>query len=149
MTTDQLLSLKSKTTLLVKNDPFEYRGRAEITLKSGDIIFWLFSDEGTFLSVNLDTDEVIYFRPTESELESDEEGAVFGGQPYELSYEDKGTVTAIFDEAAVEENDILNFTDYENDEGGMVRASENESTGESAVLTGTVLVEEETAVVED
>lgn len=149
MTTEQLLSLKSNTILLVKNDPFEYRGKAEITLEGGDIIFWLFSDEGTFLCVNPDTDEVIYFRPTESELEGDEEGVAFGGEPYELSYEDKGTVTKIFDETAVEENDILNFSDYENDEGDLVRASENESTGESTVFTGNILVEEETAVVED
>lgn len=149
MTTDQLLSLKSNTTLLVKNDPFEYRGKAEITLKGGDIIFWLFSDEGAFLCVNPDTDEVIFFRPTESELENDEEGAIFGGTPYELSCEDNGTVTKVFDEAAVEENDILNFTDYENSEGDLVRASENESTGESSVFTGNILVEEETAVVED
>jgi len=150
MTTEQLLALKTNTTLLVKNDPFEYKGRADITLDGGDVIHWLFSDEGTFLCVNPDTDEVIYFRPTESELESgDEEGMAFEGKPYEISYEDKGTVTAIFDETAIEEGDNLNFTDYENTEGDLVRASENVSTGESTIFTGVVLVEEETVVVED
>jgi len=149
MTTEQLLSLKSNTTLLVKNDPFEYKGRAEITLEGSEIIYWLFSDEGAFISVNPVTDEMIYFRSTDSELENDEEGAAFEGEPYEISYEDKGTVTTIIDDTTVEEGDVLNFTDYENDDGEFVRAQENESTGESQVFTGVTLVEEETAVVED
>jgi len=149
MTTDQLLALKTNTTLLVKNDPFEYKGRAEITLEGSEIIYWFFSDEGAFISLNPKTEETIYFRQAESEFETDEEGAVYEGEPYELSTEDKGTVTAVFDDTAVEEGDVFTFTDYENDEGRIVRAQENESTGESQVFTGLVLVEEEVAVVED
>jgi hypothetical protein len=143
------LSLKSNTTLLVKNDPFDYKGRAEITLEGSQIIHWFFSEEGAFISANLDTEEMIYFFPVEGEVETDEDGAVFEGEPYELSAEDKGTVSAIFDETAVEAGDILNFTDYENSDGELVRAQENESTGESQVFTGGVLVEEEVVVVDD
>jgi len=149
MTTEQLLALKTNTTLLVKNDPFEYKGRADVTLAGGDVIHWLFSDEGAFVSLNPDTDEMVYFRQADSELECDEEGAVYEGEAYETSYEDKGTVTKIIDETTVEESDALNFTDYENDDGDLVRAQENDSTGESQVFTGAVLVEEEVVVVED
>ncbi|KKT69837.1 MAG: hypothetical protein UX09_C0033G0005 [Candidatus Uhrbacteria bacterium GW2011_GWE2_45_35] len=149
MTTNQLLALQSNTTLLVKNDPFEYKGRAEITLDGGEIIFWLFSDEAAFVSINPVTDEVVFFRQTESELEGDEEGALFEGEPFELSCKDHGTVSVITDEASLEEEDILDFTDYENKEGEIVRVVENSSTGDSQVYTGIVLVEEETKVVED
>lgn len=149
MTTDQLLSLKSNTILLVKNDPFEYKGRAEVTLEGSEVIYWFFSDEETFISLNPKTEETIYFRQAESEFDTDEEGTVYEGEPYELSTEDKGTVTAVFDDTAVEEGDIFNFIDYENDEGRLVRAQENESTGESQIFIGLVLVEEEVVVVED
>lgn len=149
MTIEQLLSLKPNTTLLVKNDPFDYKGRVDITLEGGDVVYWFFGDEGMFISLNPETEEMFSFRPTESELESDEEGASFEGKPYELSYEDKGTVTAVVDEAAVEENDVLNFTDYENVDGDLVREQENESTGESQVLVGRLLLEEEIVLVED
>lgn len=149
MTTEQLFSLKPNTTLLVKNDPFDYKGQAEITLEGKEIIYWFFGDEGNFISLNPSTEEIVFFQPTESELESDEEGAVFGGEPYELSYEDKGTVTKISEETAIDENDVINFTDYENDEGELVRVLENESTGESQIFTGRVLVEEEILAVED
>lgn len=149
MTIQQLLSLASNTTLLVKNDPFEYRGRSEITLEGGVVVHWLFSDEGAFVSINPETEEMIFFQIAENELETDEEGAAYGGEPLELSYEDHGTITATIDEAAVEENDVFNFTDYENDDGLMVRTLENESTGESQIYTGQVLVEEEVVLVED
>ncbi|MFA6132315.1 MAG: DUF4178 domain-containing protein [Patescibacteria group bacterium] len=149
MTTDQLLALKTNTTLLVKNDPFEYKGRAEVTLEGSELVYWLFSDEGAFIYLNPKTDETIFYRPAESDLETDEEGAVYEGEPYELSTEDRGTVTAVFDETAVEEGDVFNFTDYENNVGRLIRAQENESTGESQVFVGTVLVEEETVVVEN
>jgi hypothetical protein len=149
MTTEELLALKTNTTLLVRNDPFEYKGRAEVTLERSEIIYWLFSDEGAFVCLNPKTDEVIYYRLAESELETDEEGAVYEGEPYELSAEDRGTVTAVVDETAVEEGDVFNFIDYENDAGRLVRVQENESTGESHIFEGVVLVEEETAVVED
>jgi len=149
MTTEQLLALKADTILLVKNDPFEYKGRADVTLDGGVIIHWFFSDEGAFISLNPDTEEMIYFRLADSELECDEEGAVYEGEAYEVSYEDKGTITKISDETTVEESDSLNFTDYENDDGDLVRAQENESTGESQIFTGAVLVEEEVVVVED
>lgn len=149
MNTDQFFSLKPNTTLLVQNDPFDYKGRSEITLEGSEIVHWFFSDAGAFISLNPKTDEMIYFRPAESDFAADEEGAVYEGEPYELSAEDKGTVTAVFDDTAVEEDDIFNFTDYENNDGRLVRAQENESTGESQVFVGTVLVEEEVAVVED
>jgi len=149
MTTKELLSLKPNTTLLVKNDPFEYKGRAEITLEGSEIVHWFFSDDGSFISLNPVTDEAIFFQLTESELEIDEEGAAFEGEAYELSYEDRGTITSIFDEAMVEEDDVFNFTDYEDEDGELVRTMENESTGESQIYTGQVLVEEETVLVED
>jgi hypothetical protein len=149
MTTEELLSLPSNTTLLVKNDPFEYKGRAEITLEGGEIEHWLFSDEGAFISVNPETDEKVYYRLAESEFESDEEGAVYEGEPYESTYKDHGTVTAITDGAAFEEEDVLDFQDYENDEGELIRDLENSSTGDKQVYTGMVLVEEEVKVVED
>ena len=66
-----------------------------------------------------------------------------------MSYEDHGTVTGVADEATVEVDDVLNFTDYENDDGGLVRTMENESTGDNQIYTGQVLVEEEIMVVED
>jgi hypothetical protein len=149
MTTEQLLALKPNTTLLVKNDPFEYKGRAEITLEGSEIVYWLCSDDGAFIFINPKTDETIFFQVAESEFEIDEEGASYEGEAYELSYEDHGTVTGVADEATVEVDDVLNFTDYENDDGGLVRTMENESTGDNQIYTGQVLVEEEIMVVED
>ncbi|MFH1252831.1 MAG: hypothetical protein V1664_00660 [Candidatus Uhrbacteria bacterium] len=150
MTTQELLLLKPNTTMLVKNDPFDYRGRSDITLVGGVIVYWFFSDEGSFISVNPDSDEMILFRVADSELEVDEEGAIYEGESLEVSYEDHGTITAVTNEAAVEENDAFNFSDYENDDGSvLIRSLENESTGESQVYTGQVLAEEEILMVED
>lgn len=153
MTTEKLLhELQPGTTLLVRNDPFEYQGRAEITLHGGDVVYWLFSDDGSFVSVNPETDEMVDFWVAEEEVESDEEepdAVGYQGDSYELSYEDKGTVTAIVGEAPVEENETYLFKDFENDDGELVRILKNEASGDEQAYNGGVLVEESVSAVED
>jgi hypothetical protein len=153
MTTSQLLQkLEPGMTLLVRNDPFEYQGRAEITLAGGDVVHWLFSDDGSFVSVNAGTDEMVDFWVADEEVERDEEepdAVGYQGESYELSYGDKGTVTAIVGEVPVEEGETYLFKDFENDDGELVRILENEASGDEQAYSGGVLVEEFVAVVEE
>ena len=48
MTLKQLLeTTQPGQTLLAHNDPFDYQGKAEITLEGGDVIYWLFNEKTT------------------------------------------------------------------------------------------------------
>lgn len=152
MTTDEILHhLEPGTTLLVRNDPFEYVGKAEITLDGGDVVYWLFADDGSILSVNPQTDEMTDFWMVEEQLEREEgeDIVAYGGESYELSYKDKGSVTTVEGETTVEENEGYKFEDFENDDGELVRILENENNGDQQAYSGGILVEEDIAVVED
>ena len=74
MTTEQLLALKPNTTLLVKNDPFEYKGRAEITLDGSEIVYWLCSDDGALFSLILKPMKRFFFKLLRANLKSMKRG---------------------------------------------------------------------------
>ncbi|HBO99696.1 MAG: hypothetical protein UU48_C0006G0073 [Candidatus Uhrbacteria bacterium GW2011_GWF2_41_16] len=153
MTLKQLLeTTQPGQTLLAHNDPFDYQGKAEITLEGGDVIYWLFNEKDSFISVNPETDEMVDFRGVEDEVEREEDdpGTVgYEGDNYELSYEDRGTLTKIEGDIPLEEGHIFVFKDYEKEDGGLVRILENEMTGEEQIYAGSILVEEEVTLVED
>ncbi len=149
---DLLQTIEPGTTLLVRNDPFEYSGRAEVTLDGGEVVHWLFADDGSFVSVNPETDEMIDCWMAADEVEQDEEDpdvVGYHGESYELSYHDKGSITAVVGETPVEEGETYVFRDFENDDGELVRIVENDTTGDTQAYHGAVLVEESVAVVED
>ncbi|MBI4598589.1 hypothetical protein HY734_00130 [Candidatus Uhrbacteria bacterium] len=152
MTTEELLkTLKTSQTLLVHNDPLDYQGRAEVTLDGGVKVYWLFGEDGAFISVNPETDEMMDFWKAEEDIEREEDvvGVGYRGENYELSYEDKGSVTKVEGDVPVEEGEVFIFQDYENESGALVRTVQNETTGDEQSYTGSVLAEEEVTLVED
>src|SRR3989339_305926 len=150
MTTEELLSnLEPGNTLLARNDPFDYRGKAEITLDGGDRVYWLFGDEGAFLSVNPQTDEIMIFTPAEGEVEEEEDIVSYFNDSYELSYEDHGEMTSVEEIISGEEGNQFHFRDFEDEEGRVIRLLENESTNEENAYAGSVLLEEDLTLVEE
>jgi len=103
-----------------------------VALHGGDVVYWLFSDDGSFVSVNPETDEMVDFWVAGEEVERDEEEpdvVGYQGDSYELSYEDKGTVTAIVGEVPVEENETYLFKDFENGEIEFLSSLARPSSG--------------------
>jgi hypothetical protein len=153
MTSEELLHhVEPGTTLLVRNDAFDYAGKAEVTLDGGDVVYWLFAEDGSFVSVNPQTDEMVDFWTTGEELEREEEEpdvVGYQGENFELSYHDRASVTKVVGEVPVDEGEVYVFQDFENDDGELVRILQNEASGDEQAFTGGILIEEHVAVVED
>jgi len=107
--------------LQVLNSPFMYTGKTTLNLEGGEGVFWLFAEDERMLSVNPTTDEVVAFTPYEEELNIEEDAIVYRGEEYELSYEDKGTVTSSEDGADFDEETHVRWRDYEAEDGEIIR----------------------------
>ncbi len=127
----------------IHNLPFVYAGKAKMTLDGGDVRYWLFEEDGGFLAVAPDAEELMLFEPVDGELEPQGGMILHKGDEHEFSYEDAGAATEVEGEAATEEGDRYAFSDYESDEGKIVRLVSNENTGEAKAYEGTVVVEED------
>ncbi len=142
MNISQLLLTELGESVSVLNQPFQYMGRAEVTLDDGTKIFWLYNDNEGLLSVAPDTEELILFDRVHDEVEPSDV-ILYQGKEFEFNYEDAGNVTAIEGDSETEEDDRYLFTDYQSKDGQTLRLISNENTGEAGVYFGKILSEDD------
>ncbi|MBU0646188.1 hypothetical protein KJ611_01770 [Patescibacteria group bacterium] len=140
---DLLHNLEPDSEMTILNEPFSFAGQIEITLEGGEVLHWLFSNEGDILSVAPHNEELFFFQPLDEEIEPQGEVFFFRNKEYELDYEGAGTVTAASEDSGVEEEDQYSFMDYEADNGELIRQLHNLNTGEEQGYLGKIVVEED------
>ncbi|KKW32485.1 MAG: hypothetical protein UY77_C0022G0001 [Candidatus Uhrbacteria bacterium GW2011_GWA2_53_10] len=140
---DLLHHLKPGSQMNIHNKPFVFAGKAKITLDGGDVRYWLYEEDGGFLAVAPDAEELVLFHLLDEEIDPQGGMILHKGDEHEFSYEDAGVATGVDGGAAAEEGDRYSFSDYESDEGRVVRLITNENTGEIKAYEGTVVVEED------
>lgn len=154
MTTEELLSdLEPGTKLSIQNEPFSYIGKANVRLKGADRLTWLYDKNGSMLSIDPETDEMMLFQVVEEEIdraeeddeeEKREETVFYRNQEFTSAYVDEGSVMAVHDGAPFDDGETFELHDYENDDKGLLlRVIHVEATGEDQVYLGTVVVEED------
>jgi hypothetical protein len=148
MRLDELLTAQQKAELMVSNEPFTLSGKATVTLDGGEVRHWLFNAEGGMLSVSPDDEELVFYRSLDEEVEPEDENIGFQGKEYEFSYEDIGSVTEVDGDALVEPDERYTFSDYESDNGELIRLVRNENTGETMAFVGSVVGEDDVVAVE-
>ena len=140
---DLLHHLKPGSQISIHNKPFVYTGKAKVTLDGGDVRHLLFEEDAGFLAIAPDAEELVLFSLLDEELDPQGGMILHKGEEHEFSYEDAGVATGVDGGAAAEEGDRYSFSDYESDEGRVVRLITNENTGEIKAYEGTVVVEED------
>jgi hypothetical protein len=143
MKVQKLLTTDLGTELSVSNEPFMLQSKLTLRLEGGVDAHWLFAENGAALAINPETEEMLFLRPVEKEIEHDDEVVVESGKDYEFSYEDRGFVEALGGEGVFDEGDELEFMDYEAGDGDRVRIVTNTYNGEERVFVGNVVTEED------
>ena len=135
--------LEPGAQVTVTNKPFQFTGKGKLTLDGGDLRYWLANDEGGMLAISPDDEEIVSFERVDEELEPEDGIVLHRGKEHEFTYEDSGAVTEVIGEASVEEDDRYGFSDYEDEDGAIVRLVTNENTGDLTAYYGHVVVEED------
>jgi len=73
---------------------------------------------------------------------------LYQNKEYEFSYEDAGAVTGVDGDAETEEGDRYLFSDYESQDGRLIRLLSNENTGEVSAYVGQVVSEDDLSEIE-
>lgn len=139
MTIKEVLeALKNDCPVVVGDTTFEPRGLDELTLETGDFVYWASKQDGTWLSIDPASDEIIMFEDIDEELEPEDDTVVYGGEDYEFSYEDTATLKS--DDG---EESVMRFREFESGGGDIIRITESESTGDIRISVGAKLTEED------
>lgn len=132
----------------VFNEPFSLIGSAQVLLDGGDMRHWLFERDGGMLAVSADDEEVIAFEHIEEELEPQGDTILYSGKEYEFSYEDAGVISDDMGDIPFESDDRLTFSDYESEDGQILRVITSEHTGDTIAYLGNMVVEEDILPIE-
>lgn len=135
--------LEPGSRITVSNKPYAYTGKAKITLAGGDVRYWLANSSGGMLAIAPDDEEIVVFESVDEEVEPEDGLVLYRGKEHEFSYEDSGAVTEVVGETEFEEDDRYAFSDYESDDGAVVRLVTNENTGDQYAFYGRIVVEED------
>ena len=134
---EALEKLQKEEPIVVRDRTFEPRGLDEVILDTGETVYWAHSKDGTWLSIDPEGEEIIFFEDLDEELEPEDEIVVYGGADYEFSYE--GKITLLQEDGGT----ILTFREYEGPSTAIVRIMEDEGTGDMTYSYGKKLTEEE------
>lgn len=129
--------LRDDAAIVVHGRTFEPQGVREVTLETGEKVYWAEGKDGTLLSLAPESDEILLFEEMAETPEPEDDMVVCGGEDYELSYEG----TAVVREG--ESNISYALKDFEGPDGNILRLREEEMSGETAAMFGTPLTEED------
>ena len=105
---------------------------------------WLYDDgEERMISVVADEDELVLFEKIQELIEAEDEAVLYQNKEYEFTYADAGMVTEVVGESVTEVKDKYTFTDYEAQNGELIRIINNENTGENSAYLGRVVGEDD------
>lgn len=138
-----LLELEIDSHLTISTEVFTLAGKSRVRLEDGSRYDWLFADEDLFLAINPDAEEMMLFSLLETSLEKDDEVVVENGKDYEFSYQDRGNVVRSEGDSPYDQGDDLEFSDYEADDGDVIRIITNSYNGEERSFLGRVVTEED------
>lgn len=145
MTIAQLIRLAPDTNITVSNKPFACAGSCILSLDGDGKRSWIFEEDGGMLAVCAEDEEIISFESIDEEMEPEGGMILYRGKEFEFSYEDAGAVSKAAGDVEAEDDDRYAFSDYESDEGEIVRLVTNENTGEVKGFFGRMVVEEDIA----
>ena len=148
MRLDELLTAPLRSEFTVSNQPFTFAGKATMELDGGEARHWLFDNNGRMLSVSPSEEEVLSFRLLDEAMEPENETVVYQGKDYEYSYEDIGSVSDAEGDTQVEPEERYAFSDYEADDGELIRLVRNENTGDTMAFIGSMVGEDDVIAVE-
>ena len=144
MTSQEIINLAELgNELQVLNSPFKYVGKTVLTLEGGETVYWIFAEDNRLLSVNPSTDEIIAFAPLEEEQDIEEDTIVHRGEEYELSYEDKGSVSSSDDGADFDSGTQVSLRDFESEDGEIIRVIATTQHEEPMSYIGQVTLEDD------
>ncbi len=129
--------LKNDEPIVVRDKTFKPKGAYALTLDTGEVIYWVYSNDDGWLSLDEDSDEILFMTELDEEVEPEDDIVVYGGKDYEFSYE--GSAHMKDDEAG--ENYV--FKEYESPAGEIIRIMERESTGDMSYHSGVKLTDED------
>lgn len=139
MTIEEVLeALQNDCPVVVGDTTFEPTGVDAIILETGEKVYWAHEGDGSWLSIDPSSDELILFEDIDEELEPEDDVIVYGGEDYEFSYE--GTATMKSEEG---EEISMSFREFESPAGEIIRLTSSESTGDTKISLGTKLTEDE------
>jgi hypothetical protein len=149
MTIHELFTkIQVQKTLMVAEQEFKIFSLERTHLTTGDVCVWLWSPDGEWLIADQSADEFILFSPTEEELEVGEDGFVaYRGENFEELNVDRGIVDQVEDgedeTPKIEAGDAFEVTQFESEEGNLIRRLERTESGEAQWFYGGRLTEDE------
>ena len=144
MTTNELIEhLEPGSQLAVQNEPFHYVGKAEVKMRGGDQVCWLYDRRKAVLSINLETDEIFIFWPVGEEADVSEDVALYGIDQFESLSTDEGHVHTITGDVPFDEKEPVRLREYQNDEGKRLRIIQLQNTGQEHMSIGETVLEED------
>lgn len=129
--------LRNDEPVVIRDKTFTVRSMDNLTLDTGEIVYWAYGKDGMWLSLDPESEETIFFEDLDDELEPEDDTVVYGGNDFEFSYE--GTATLKDDDGGT----VMSFREFESQKGEVLRIIENESTGDKTFAFGQVLTEED------
>lgn len=141
------MNVEKALSVLLELQPIAVNGRTitpasieKVHMATGENQYWVRGDDSVWLSVDVDSDEVILFEDIDDELEPVDDVVPYGGEDFELSVEQSGKVLDDDDEQL----DVVVFNDYESKRGQIIRLTEYEVSEDKVdVAIGQVVTEEE------
>ena len=123
--------------IVIRDKTFLPRGIEEARLETGELVYWVFTKDGMWLSFDPEGEEILLFEDINEELEPEDDTVVYQGEDYKFSYEGVAKV----DDA--DGGTTTNFKEYQNADGDIVRIMEDESTGDKSFAFGVKITEED------
>lgn len=130
--------MKEDEPVVVRDKTVHPRGVEEVILETGERVYWVYTKEGMWLSLDPQGEEIMLFEDLDEELEPEDDTVVYGGEDYEFSYEGNARIE---DEDG--EGTMVMFKEYESADGEVLRIMEDESTGDMSYAYGVKLTEED------
>lgn len=139
MQIDPLIDLlTNEESIIVAGKTYEPQQVQTVQLETGESMIWAWSLEEMWLSVDADSEEVLLFNEIEEDFDISEDGVVYKGEDFELSFQAAGVL-----EEEGEEIDRVEFKDYEGGMGEILRVIEFAVQGDKKCLIGKIIPEEE------
>lgn len=136
---EALKALKNDEPILVRDKTVEPHNIDEFKLETGEMIYWIKDGTDVWLAIDEASEEVILFNEIEADVDLAAESVFYAGDDYEFTFE---ASAQILDEDG-EEQDKVDFRDYERTDGQVIRVMEFEVNGDMQAFVGWKVAEEE------
>jgi hypothetical protein len=140
MNAAQVLKIFQKgSPIVVAGKTVDPKHLDKILLKSGDVMYWVRDGSDRWISIDIGSDEIIFFTDLDEHLDPSEDLLIYQGDEYSFTFEGSA---AVIDEDE-EEGDQVDFKDFEHDRGEILRIMEYVVTGDVLTALGKKVPEEE------